>query len=202
MSCPPFVARELSAMFASRSGGGDAADERVMGGVCGSVRRGAGALSEAAVDGGRGRRAFGMSGRHFRRLIERYEDEGREGLRDRRLGKPSRRAPTSELMRMRRLYQECHGDFSAKHFHEQPQERHGYKLGYTVTRRPSPSVHRIGLEAARKRRPRRKCQPSAMAVSSRLQKSGNCPKVKRLTGAQDASSSPGGGTRRDLTLLS
>ena len=95
-----------------------------------------------------------MPGRHFRRLIERYEDEGREGLRDRRLGKPSRRATTSELMRMRRLYQECYGDFSAKHFHEQLQERHGYKLGYTVTRRPNPSVQRIGLEAARKRRPR------------------------------------------------
>ena len=89
-----------------------------------------------------------MSGRYFRRSIERYEDEGREGLRDRRLGKPWRRAPTSELMRMRRLYQECYGDFSAKHFHEQLQERHGYKLGYTVTRRPNPSVHRIGLEAA------------------------------------------------------
>ncbi len=37
---------------------------------------------------------LGMSGRHFRRLIERYDEEGREGLRDRRLGKPSpRRAP-------------------------------------------------------------------------------------------------------------
>jgi hypothetical protein len=29
-----------------------------------------------------------MSGRHFRRLIVRYEEDGQEGLRDRRLGKP------------------------------------------------------------------------------------------------------------------
>ena len=42
-----------------------------------------------------------MSGRHFRRLMDRYDEEGREGLRDRRLGKVSpRRAPASELARM------------------------------------------------------------------------------------------------------
>ena len=50
---------------------------------------------------------LGMSGRHFRRLTDRYEEEGREGLRDRRLGAPSpRRAPEAELTRKRRLYQE------------------------------------------------------------------------------------------------
>ena len=44
---------------------------------------------------------LGMSGRHFRRLIERYEEEGADGLRDRRLGKPSpRRAPAAELTRI------------------------------------------------------------------------------------------------------
>jgi hypothetical protein len=37
---------------------------------------------------------LGMSGRHFCRLCERYEDEGAEGLRDRRIGNVSpRRAP-------------------------------------------------------------------------------------------------------------
>ncbi len=42
---------------------------------------------------------LGMSGRHFRRLLVRYEEDGADGLRDRRLGKPSpRRAP--ELTRM------------------------------------------------------------------------------------------------------
>lgn len=78
---------------------------------------------------------LGMSGRHFRRLVERYEEDGREGLRDRRLGKVSpRRAPASELARMKQLYQELYGEFTIKHFHEQLQERHGYKLSYTVTR--------------------------------------------------------------------
>jgi hypothetical protein len=41
---------------------------------------------------------LGVSGRHFRRLCDRYEEEGSEGLRDRRIGKVSpRRAPAREL---------------------------------------------------------------------------------------------------------
>jgi hypothetical protein len=32
---------------------------------------------------------LGSVGRHFRRLAERYDEDGREGLRDRRLGKVS-----------------------------------------------------------------------------------------------------------------
>src|SRR5579872_5801693 len=78
---------------------------------------------------------LGMSGRHFRRLVDRYESEGVDGLRDRRIGKPSpRRAPAAELTRMQRLYQERYREFTMKHFHEQLVKRHGYKLGYTVTR--------------------------------------------------------------------
>jgi len=78
---------------------------------------------------------LGMSGRHFRRLVLRYEDDGVEGLRDRRIGKISpRRAPPGELRRMEALYRERYRDFNVKHFHEELQKRHGYKLGYTVTR--------------------------------------------------------------------
>jgi hypothetical protein len=78
---------------------------------------------------------LGMCGRHFRRLRDRYEEEGVEGLRDRRIGKPSpKRAPASELGRMQALYRERYSDFTVKHFHEQLVKRHGYKLGYTVTR--------------------------------------------------------------------
>jgi hypothetical protein len=78
---------------------------------------------------------LGMSGRHFRRLTLRYDEDGAEGPRDRRLGRPSpRRAPAAELSRMQVLYQERYRDFTVKHFHEQLQKRHNYKLGYTVTR--------------------------------------------------------------------
>ena len=78
---------------------------------------------------------LGMSGRHFRRLCVRYEEDGVEGLRDRRIGKVSpRRAPARELERMHDLYRERYSDFTVKHFHEQLVQRHGYRLCYTVTR--------------------------------------------------------------------
>jgi hypothetical protein len=93
---------------------------------------------------------LGMSGRHFRRLIVRYDEDGAEGLRDRRLGKSSpRRAPLAELSRMQILYQERYRDFTVKHFHEQLQKRHNYRLGYTVTRL---SLQGAGLVARQKRR--------------------------------------------------
>jgi transposase len=93
---------------------------------------------------------LGMSGRHFRRLIGRYDEEGEDGLRDRRLGKVSpRRAPAAELTRMQILYQERYRDFTVKHFHEQLQKRHDYKLGYTVTRL---ALQGAGLVARQKRR--------------------------------------------------
>jgi hypothetical protein len=78
---------------------------------------------------------LGLSGRHFRRRCVRYESEGVEGLRDKRLGRVSgRRSPESELDRMRRLYKEDYADFTVKHFHEELRRHHNYTLGYTVTR--------------------------------------------------------------------
>ena len=78
---------------------------------------------------------LGLSGRHFRRQCVRYETEGVDGLRDKRIGRVSdRRAPESELARMRRLYKEEYADFTVKHFHEELRRDHNYTLGYTVTR--------------------------------------------------------------------
>jgi hypothetical protein len=93
---------------------------------------------------------LGMSGRNFRRLCVRYEEDGIEGLRDRRIGKVSpRRAPRRELERMQELYRECYSDFTVKHFHEQLVKRHNYKLCYTVTKL---SLQAAGLVAKAKRR--------------------------------------------------
>jgi transposase len=103
---------------------------------------------------------LGMSERTFRRWRDRFAEEGVEGLRDRRVDKPSpRRAPAAEIARMLGLYEEHYGGFTVKHFHEQLRRRHGYKLGYTLTRlalqgaglvRPAPK-----RSAHRKKRPRR-----------------------------------------------
>jgi transposase len=93
---------------------------------------------------------LGMSGRNFRRLVIRYEEDGIEGLRDRRIGKASpRRAPARELERMHTLYRERYSDFTVKHFHEELVRRHNYKLCYTVTRL---SLQAANLVAKAKRR--------------------------------------------------
>jgi hypothetical protein len=93
---------------------------------------------------------LGMSGRNFRRLCVRYEEDGIEGLRDRRIGKVSpRRAPGRELERMHALYRERYSDFTVKHFHEQLVKRHHYKLCYTVTKA---SLQAAGLVAKARRR--------------------------------------------------
>ena len=103
---------------------------------------------------------LGIGERSFRRWRDRLRDEGPVGLADRRLGKRSpRRASVTEISRMLDLYRGSYADFTVKHFHEQLLKRHGYKLGYTVTK-----VHlqRAGLvaraprrSAHRKKRPRR-----------------------------------------------
>ena len=103
---------------------------------------------------------LGVSVRTFQRWADRYEAEGDVGLADRRLGRRSlRRAPEEELERMLGLFRDKYADFSVKHFHEQLQKRHGYVLGYTVTKL---ALHAAGLvrkaprrSAHRKKRPRR-----------------------------------------------
>jgi transposase len=104
--------------------------------------------------------ALGVSERTLRRWRQRYEEEGADGLVDRRVGQPSpRRAPEAELERMRALYQQDYSGFTIKHFHEKLEQRHGYKLGYTTTRLSLqktgtvPPAPRRG--AHRRKRPRR-----------------------------------------------
>ena len=103
---------------------------------------------------------LGVSVRTFQRWAARFEEAGADGLSDRRVGRPSpRRAPEEELERMLGLYRDKYADFTVKHFHEQLKKRHGYVLGYTVTKL---ALHAAGLvrpapkrSAHRKKRPRR-----------------------------------------------
>ena len=103
---------------------------------------------------------LGMTERTFRRWRDRLRDEGPTGLVDRRIGKPSsRRASATEIARMLGLYQELYSDFTVKHFHEQMVKRHGYKLGYTVTRLNLQAAELVKAaprrSAHRRKRPRR-----------------------------------------------
>ena len=79
---------------------------------------------------------LGISERHFRRLRDRYEAEGAEGLIDRRRGRVSgRRAPVDQIEFVIEQYRMRYWDFTVKHFHEALQAEHGFRLGYTWTKR-------------------------------------------------------------------
>lgn len=102
---------------------------------------------------------LGISERTFRRWRDRHPESGLAGLSDGRLRPSLLRAPAAEIERMPGLYRDLCRGFTAKHFQEHPGKRHGYALGYTVTK---PHLRRSGLVAAaakrsahRKKRPRR-----------------------------------------------
>lgn len=78
---------------------------------------------------------LGMSERHFRRLRDRYEAEGAEGIADKRLGRASaRRAPVDEVAWVVEVFRTRYWDFTAKHFHEVMVREHGLERGYTWTK--------------------------------------------------------------------
>ena len=78
---------------------------------------------------------LGVSERHFRRLRDRYEADGVEGLIDRRRGRVSgRRAPVDQIEFVIEQYRTRYWDFTVKHFHEALQAEHGFGLGYTWTK--------------------------------------------------------------------
>jgi transposase len=78
---------------------------------------------------------LGMSERTFRRWSRRFEEEGEDGLRDRRLGRRSGRAvPDEAAEEVERLYRERYAGFTAKHFHEHLVGNHGFRWGYTWTK--------------------------------------------------------------------
>jgi transposase len=63
-------------------------------------------------------RLLGVSDRTFRRYVDRYEEEGFEGLRDKRLTQSSsRKAPGAEVQDVVERYRAQHKGWNAKHFY-------------------------------------------------------------------------------------
>jgi transposase len=76
-------------------------------------------------------RLLGVCERTFRRYIDRYEDEGLDGLIDKRLNQVSqRRAPVDEVLRLVDRYRSRHEGWNAKHFYAWYQ-RDGGKRSYS-----------------------------------------------------------------------
>jgi transposase len=63
-------------------------------------------------------RLLGVCERTFRRYIDRYEDEGLDGLIDKRLNQVShRRAPVDEVLRLTERDNKQHEGWNVKHFY-------------------------------------------------------------------------------------
>lgn len=75
---------------------------------------------------------LGCSERQFRRYRRRYEEDGLEGLVDRRLGKASaRRVAVDEVLWMLGQYESHYAGWNVKHFHEHLQAQHGVRWSYS-----------------------------------------------------------------------
>lgn len=93
---------------------------------------------------------LGMSERTFRRYCRRYDDQGEDGLIDRRIGKTSSRQVAPDTVEwMRRLYRTQYYGWNAKHFHEALVEHHNFRWSYTWTKT---QLHSAGLLPAKRKR--------------------------------------------------
>jgi len=108
---------------------------------------------------------LGASQSTFYRMRQRYQEEGIEGLADRRLGKASaRRAPVDEVMRVINLYKTEYYDYTVKHFHEKL-TGYGINRSYTWTKNTLQSaglVKKAPRRGAHRRKRARKPLPGMM----------------------------------------
>ena len=99
---------------------------------------------------------LGMSERTFRRYWRRWDEDGLEGLFDRRLGKASsRRVPVDRVAWVLEQYCSRHMGWTVKHFHDHLCARHGFALSYSWTKA---ALQRAGLVS---RAPRRAPPPAS-----------------------------------------
>lgn len=108
---------------------------------------------------GEAARLLGVCERSFRRYINRYEEDGLDGLTDKRLDQISNRcAPVDEVMGLTELYKSRYEGFNVKHFYRFYRDRHDGGRSYTWVKN---TLQKKGLVKKspkrgqhRKRRPR------------------------------------------------
>ncbi|MEP6849478.1 MAG: ISNCY family transposase [Acidobacteriota bacterium] len=100
---------------------------------------------------------LGYSARHLRRLREKYEEYGFEGLYDGRMGKvSSKRIPVAVVEEVLKLYREEYFDFNVVHFHEKLQEKHQIRVSYTWVKELLQGAGLIAKDRPRKKHRRRR----------------------------------------------
>ena len=103
---------------------------------------------------------IGVTDRTMRRWRERLEEDGYDGLADRRKGVVSpKRVPLKTCQQVLGLFRDTYYDLNMRHFHEKLKEEHGIELSYTWVQK---ALQGAGLVAKRskrgthrRRRPRR-----------------------------------------------
>jgi len=100
---------------------------------------------------------LGVTPRGLRRMRQRMEQFGYQGLVDRRRGRPSpRRTPVAELERILELYRERYWGFNARHFFQTVKREHAVKLSYTCVKQLLQSAGLIKKRRSRGRHRRRR----------------------------------------------
>ena len=78
---------------------------------------------------------LGITARGLRRLRQRMEQFGYQGLVDMRRGRPSpRRTAVAEIERILALYRERYPGFNGRHFYQTVRREHGVKLSYSCVK--------------------------------------------------------------------
>ena len=100
---------------------------------------------------------LGYSPRHLRRLREKYEEFGFEGILDGRLGRESpRRTPVAVIEEVLRLYREKYFDFNTTHFVEKLHEEHSIEVSYTWVKNLLQGAGLIAKSHSRKKHRRKR----------------------------------------------
>jgi hypothetical protein len=105
---------------------------------------------------------LGITARGLRRIRQRMEQFGYQGLVDKRRGRPSpRRARVEEIERILTLYRDRYAGFNGRHFHETVVRDHGVTLSYTCVKQILQGAGLLKKARARgrhrKRRERKPC---------------------------------------------
>lgn len=99
---------------------------------------------------------LGVCERSFRRYMLRFEDEGLEGLIDRRLGQVShRRAPLDEVMVLAELYRARYSGWNVRHFHSWYRREHEGARSYSWVKKALQAnglIERIARRGAHRKR--------------------------------------------------
>ena len=103
---------------------------------------------------------LGVCDRTFRRYINRYENDGEEGLNDKRITQASlRRAPVDEVIGLQDLYRSKYQGWNVKHFYSR-YKRAGGQRGYTWVKNELQKAHLVKKSSKRgAHRKRREAMP-------------------------------------------